>query len=526
MKKLILIACCIVFSLQLSKAQNCTQPSITATSGEGVYCPGDEVTLTITGTLNNATEWQWSTGSCGGTIIPNAKTTSLKISVDKTISYFVRGIGGCVGNTATCTEIKIFLDTLPPIPSCTENLTVNNDAGQCSAVITYDSPSATDNCTCDITITRTAGLGSGATFPVGVTTETYSFTDIQGNVAQCSFTVTVKDSEAPVITCPPAIEVENDPGQCGAVVTYNMPTATDNCGVTELKMTDGLGSGSFFPVGTSIETFVAKDAAGNSSTCSISITVLDTEPPVITLSKDKTSKWPPNHKHFEIMIDDYIASVTDNCPGVSIEDVIVDEISSDEPQNSTGDGNTADDILMRNDCKKVKLLAERQGSGNGRVYSVNIAVVDAHGNIGTAVITAEIPKSNGKNEVTVDDGPVYIVNGCDIVFEGDEEVMPVSQGTNQQTNITTAELDEGSVATYPNPYENALSIEFKPKADDQVTVELYNTNGMMIKRLYVGQVEKAKQYLWSFELGDIKDRMLILVVNGKNNYVLRKVIKR
>jgi hypothetical protein len=359
-----------------------------------------------------------------------------------------------------------------------------------------------------------------------VTTETYSFTDILGNVTECSFTVTVNDNETPVITCPPAIEVENDPGQCGAVVNYSLPTATDNCGVTELSMTAGLGSGSFFPVGTTIETFVAKDAAGNSSTCSLSITVLDTEPPVITLAKDKTSKWPPNHKHFQLMIDDFIASVTDNCPGVSIEDVIVDEISSDEPQNSTGDGNTAQDILMENDCKTVKLLAERQGSGNGRVYSVHIAVVDAHGNIGVAVITAEVPKSNGKKEVTINDGPMYTVNGCDIVIEEDPEVNPLNNEINSQVIISSTELNEGSIETYPNPYENIITIDFKPKADDVVAVELYNTNGLMVKRLYNGQVEKAKQYSWSFELGDIKDHMLILVVNGKNNYVLRKVIKR
>lgn len=526
MKKLVFIICCLLISEPFLRAQNCTQPSITATSGAGVYCPGEEVTLTITGSLNNATEWQWSTGSCGGTIIPNAKTTSLKIKVEKTISYFVRGIGGCVGSTATCSEIKVYLDTTPPVATCEENMTVNNDAGKCSAVVTYDSPTATDNCVGDITIVKTKGLGSGATFPVGVTTETYSFTDILGNVTECSFTVTVNDNETPVITCPPAIEVENDPGQCGAVVNYSLPTATDNCGVTELIMTAGLGSGSFFPVGTTIETFVAKDAAGNSSTCSLSITVLDTEPPVITLAKDKTSKWPPNHKHFQLMIDDFIASVTDNCPGVSIEDVIVDEISSDEPQNSTGDGNTAQDILMENDCKTVKLLAERQGSGNGRVYSVHIAVVDAHGNIGVAVITAEIPKSNGKKEVTINDGPMYTVNGCDIVIEEDPEVNPLNNEINSQVIISSTELNEGSIETYPNPYENIITIDFKPKADDVVAVELYNTNGLMVKRLYNGQVEKAKKYSWSFELGDIKDHMLILVVNGKNNYVLRKVIKR
>lgn len=105
MKKLILIICCVIISSQLSQGQNCTQPSITASSGEGVYCPGEEVTLSITGTLGGAADWQWSTESCGGTIIPNAKTNTIKIKVEKTMSYFVRGVGGCVGSSATCTEI-------------------------------------------------------------------------------------------------------------------------------------------------------------------------------------------------------------------------------------------------------------------------------------------------------------------------------------------------------------------------------------------------------------------------------------
>lgn len=46
-------------------------------------------------------------------------------------------------------------------------------------------------------VTQTAGLPSGSTFPTGVTTNTFTTDDGNGNSATCSFTVTVNDTEAP-----------------------------------------------------------------------------------------------------------------------------------------------------------------------------------------------------------------------------------------------------------------------------------------------------------------------------------------
>ena len=532
MKRLLIPILCLIFSQYLVQAQNCTQPSIAATSGEGMYCLGDTITLKITGQLNDAQEWQWSTGSCGSEVIADAKKDTLVIAVKKTMSYFVRGVGGCVENAASCTEIKIQLDTIPPEVNCLDDITVQNDEGLCSAEVTYEPPTATDNCPGEVKVELTDGLGSGETFPVGVTTETYLVTDSLGNSTKCSFNVNVKDAESPVISCPADIEVENDPGECGAIVTYEMPSATDNCGVKAVTMMEGLESGSMFPVGTTTQTYVATDEAGNKASCSFNITVLDTEPPVIILKNNLKTKWPPNHKHFEVMIDDYIESVTDNCPGVSIDDVIIDEISSDEALNSNGDGNTEDDIVIGDDCKTVSLMAERQGSGNGRVYMVHIAVVDAHGNIGKETIMSEIPKSNGKNGAAVDDGPVYVVNGCDIELPEDvaeaQSGATVEQNTGEENgdgNRLSTDLNDGGLMTYPNPYENAFSIKFKPADNDQISIELYNPTGIKIMKVFEGNVEKSRLYTWSVQLGNLKDQVLILVIKGKKNYALRKVIK-
>ncbi|OBX23709.1 MULTISPECIES: HYR domain-containing protein [Bizionia] len=66
-------------------------------------------------------------------------------------------------------------------------------------------------------------------YPVGDTVVTWTATDIGGNNVSCIQTITVIDAENPVITCPTDITVVNAANECDAVVTYSMPTATDNC---------------------------------------------------------------------------------------------------------------------------------------------------------------------------------------------------------------------------------------------------------------------------------------------------------
>src|SRR5206468_5782766 len=113
-----------------------------------------------------------------------------------------------------------------------------------------------------------SGGPSGALFPVGVMTNTFVVTDVAGNSATCSFTVTVSDTQTPVIVCPADITQNTDLNACGATVNYTAPVGTDNCPGSSTVQTAGLASGSLFPVGVTTNTFVVTDAAGNTATCS------------------------------------------------------------------------------------------------------------------------------------------------------------------------------------------------------------------------------------------------------------------
>jgi hypothetical protein len=180
-------------------------------------------------------------------------------------------------NTGTCTATVTVVDNIAPAITCPANSSTSADPGLCTAVVTYATPSGTDNCT--PTTTLTSGLASGAAFPLGTTTNTFTVTDGASNTATCAFTVTVVDNQGPTITCPSNSSLNNDAGNCTAVATYATPVGADNCSGATTVQTVGLASGAAFPVGTTTNTFVVTDGAANTATCSFTVTVADAEAP-------------------------------------------------------------------------------------------------------------------------------------------------------------------------------------------------------------------------------------------------------
>jgi len=528
MKKSLLLFLAICLGTYEALAQaNCKGAVITEVKGAGTYCPGSEVTLELTGTLNDATAWTWYSGNCGATIVGTGKT--LKVKVNSTNTYFVRGTGGCVGSTASCSSVEIKLDDIgPEIISSPKDTVVANSQGECGAIVMFALPKGKDSCSDIVYVNRVAGLDPGSFFPVGTTEVKYELSDALGNTTLYSFSITVEDKELPTIACVKDTVVNNEPGKCGAIVTYQVPAGTDNCPGVVTKLTSGLGSGAFFPVGVTKETYTVTDAAGNKDSCSLIITVKDVEPPVIKVRERETVLWPPSHKHYTVVIADYIESVSDNCGGISIEDVIVDEVGSDEPNNGTGDGNTLNDILISSNCDTTQLLSERAGNGNGRVYVVTIAVMDLHGNMGTALFKVEVPHDLGKKNKAILDDIVYIQNGCDLVFEEDTLII---NPTATATEATPNETEPGSVAerpsVYPNPFSDSFSVNFASNVNDYIKVELYNLMGMKVAELHQQEVEANKSYTWTIENSSLISNEYLLVISGnKTHQVIRLIQKR
>lgn len=220
------------------------------------------------------------------------------------------------GNTDTCTFTITITDTeSPAIVSCPANMVVSSDSGICGAIVSWTAPTVTDNCP-NPTISQISGLTSGSLFPSGTSTIVYVATDANGNSDTCSFTVTVTDSENPVIlNCPANLILDNSPGKCGAFVNWIAPTATDNCPGVVVTQVLGQAIGSLFNTGVSIIRYIATDAAGNTDTCTFSITITDTEPPQIAnCPQNITQSNDPNQCNAVVAWT--LPDVTDNCPGV------------------------------------------------------------------------------------------------------------------------------------------------------------------------------------------------------------------
>ncbi|MFN6117540.1 MAG: HYR domain-containing protein, partial [Flavobacteriales bacterium] len=115
-----------------------------------------------------------------------------------TVTYQVVDVAGL---STSCSFTVTVIDADGPSITCPANIIVNNDVDVCGAAVGYSTPVGIDNAPGAIT-TLAAGLASGSIFPVGTTTVTYLVTDAAGLTASCSFTVTVIDVQAPVISCP------------------------------------------------------------------------------------------------------------------------------------------------------------------------------------------------------------------------------------------------------------------------------------------------------------------------------------
>ncbi|WP_422107130.1 HYR domain-containing protein [Winogradskyella sp.] len=192
------------------------------------------------------------------------------------------------GNTNTCTQAILVGDLEVPSIDCSGAYTINgfssDEMGVCSAWVTVPEPVVSDNCSV-ASVTNDFNNTSDASgiYPLGVTTVVWTVTDALGSSNTCMQTITVNDTEAPLISCSADITMSNTLGQCGALVSVPLPTVTDNCSFTLTNdFTNSDDASTVYPIGTTLVTWTATDPSGNTNTCTQNITVNDTENPTIS----------------------------------------------------------------------------------------------------------------------------------------------------------------------------------------------------------------------------------------------------
>ena len=211
--------------------------------------------------------------------------------------------------------------------------------------------------------------------------------------------IAVQDTLPPAVSCPSDVTaectgnngVEKGDSQLGAF--FSGASATDLCDASVPDPTDDAPL--FLPLGDTSVTFSSTDASGNTGSCAATVSVVDTTPPTISVSVTPDSLFPsPNHKMRKITA---TVIAEDTCdPNPTIELV---SITSNEPENGLGDGDTVPDIEGADygtEDYEFSLRAERSGTGSGRIYTITYQVTDGSGNTTSAEATVTVSKSARK----------------------------------------------------------------------------------------------------------------------------------
>lgn len=299
-----------------NNSANCTT-SLTVTDGTPPTlnnCPANITRTTDANQCSSVVTYTVPTASdnCSGVGTPACTPPSNSI-FPKGITTVNCSVSDSAKNQATCSFTVTVNDTQKPTITCPASVVKSTDANQCSALVTF-TPTASDNCSSLGAPSCTPS--SGSVFPKGITTVTCTVTDAAGNQSSpCSFTVTVNDTQPPTLASPANLNISASGGQCSAVVTYTVPTASDNCtGVGAVTCTPP--SGSTFPVGASMVHCSVKDAANNQSTCSFTVRVVDAQAPTILCPANQTIVTAAVNDACQTAT--FTVNAVDNCSGTTI----------------------------------------------------------------------------------------------------------------------------------------------------------------------------------------------------------------
>ncbi|XOV68834.1 MAG: PKD domain-containing protein [Fluviicola sp.] len=230
--------------------------------------PPADVTVECIGDIPAMTNLGW-TDNCDGTGSVTGSDGALSGGCPATMTRTWTYTDAC-GNTATETQTITVDDTQAPVfaaPPATANV-------QCAA----DVPAMvnlgwTDNCDGAGTVTG-ADVSDGQTCPETIT-RTWTYTDACGNTATETQTITVHDTQAPVLVAPPANVTVECAGDVPAMTDLGW---TDNCDGSGTVTGADVSDGQTCPE-TITRTWTYTDACGNNATVSQTIIVDDTTPP-------------------------------------------------------------------------------------------------------------------------------------------------------------------------------------------------------------------------------------------------------
>ncbi|SKB40578.1 Por secretion system C-terminal sorting domain-containing protein [Salegentibacter holothuriorum] len=363
-------------------------------------------------------------------ILPTKFTAALEIN-EECIPAEV-GIDGEVGVDADCDLIsasdefsRIWDQTKPEIQTCYQEDQAVAMGDEIPNYVEEGLVIFDDNCEGDLEIEQTPAPGTEISQQT--TTVRLTATDEAGNVSEaCSFELIVEDNTPdtpPVFTnCPQnTIEIANDPGECGAILNFETPEATDDNGSPTITQISGPKNGEFVSVEDGIVNLVfqADDGVNAPVTCTVQIHVVDDEKPVITCPQNITRVIPEGDT--SITINYNLPEVSDNCSENLVPELIVEPAPGSEFEEG--------------------------------VYTIEFEVTDDANNTEICDFTITVIQAEAQPEVTCPSNseldPLSLDQNCDYQLPEFEAI------------IETKNFDDLNFQKTENRVDNILNVEVK-----------------------------------------------------------------
>ena len=231
-----------------------------------------------------------------------------------------------------------------------------------------------------------------------------------------------------------------DPDGVGDVASLCI-TAVDAAPVACVQSLQVCGAGSH------TVTLTITDLCGNTDSEDATVTVVDITAPDVTIELNRDVLWPPNHKMAEICAE---VTVTDNCDAAPA--FVLESIWSDEPDDGAGDGHFPDDIQNADygdDDTCFDLRSERQGTEDGREYTIVYCASDDSGNEACDTVYVRVPHDQGVSALA---STGYLANGSGFDPEAEQFalIIPAVDGIETST-LAREDIYLGNIAGVLRP---------------------------------------------------------------------------
>lgn len=364
---------------------------------------------------------------------------------------------------------------------------------------------------------------------IGNNTIAVEATNDSGATSTCSAIVNViGGGGGGTLSCPGNISQNNDPGLCGAVISYIVDSPVGCSGGT-LTQTAGQASGSNFPVGTTTNTFEYDDGTNPIQTCSFDVTINDTEAPLtvcqnITIQLDASG-------NASITAGDVDNGSTDNC---AIDSLSISQSSftcADIGANNVtltatdvnGNSATCVAIVTVEDTMPPVLACpadQTQDPGAGNLY-----VVPDY--FGTGEVTATdncaIPITLTTQDPAI--GALLTDGVYTVTLTAEDEYGNSSTCTFELTVDTTVGVgdhnaDNGSILMFPNPTKDIVEIS-NPQQLSLDVLSIYDLRGRLMKTVDIQNMGLKK----SIDVSEMASSIYFIIIQGKDGQITKKLIK-